>query len=152
MLKTSSLARLVRKLSHKTLEEAVTRSMTKEEKAELRFVFDHSMHHTVVAANIILFLERRNYIDIKVDCLKAHCEWEHKDSRFEWNEQVVQAAIADQRECLKQPEEDSGAWMLDHFVGDRELCEYVLAYPIELARFADDVIGLMAFSPHKEKQ
>ena len=67
VLETSSLTKLVRKFSHKVLEEAVTRSMTKEEKAELHFVFDHSVHHTVVAANIILFLERRNYIDIKVD-------------------------------------------------------------------------------------
>ena len=53
-------------------------------------------------------------------------------------------------ECLKRPEEDAGAWILSHFVGNHELCEYVIAYPVELARFADDVSGLMAFSPKKE--
>ena len=143
VFKTRSLAKLLMKVSRTTLEEVVTRCMTKEEKTKLQFCFDHSIHHTVVAANILLFLERRNYIDIKIDP-------EHQGRKFEWNEQVVHAAIEDQKECLKRPEEDSGAWILSHFVGNHELCEYVIAYPIELARFADDVSGLAAFSPKKE--
>ena len=111
VLKTSSLAGLVRKVSYQTLKEDVTRSMTTEEKAQLRFFFDHSVHHTVVSANILLFLERRNYIDIKVD-------QEYQGSEFEWNEQVLQAAIEDQQQCLMDPEDGSGAWCLSHFVGD----------------------------------
>ena len=145
VLKTSSLARLVRKVSHQTLKRDVTRSLTGDEKAQLRFIFDHSVHHAVVSANILLFLERRNYIDIKVDEF-------YQGNGFEWNEQVLQAAIEDQQQCLLDPEDGSGAWTLSHFVGDHQLCEYVLANQVELAKFADDICGLTKLSLDGEVQ
>ena len=59
--------------------------MMKDEKIKLRFNIDLSCDHVIVSANILLFLERRNYIDINVD--------QHQGWKFKWNEQVVHAAI-----------------------------------------------------------
>ena len=106
-----------------TMEEEKTRSMTMEEKNKLRFNFDLSCDHVIVSANILLFLERRNYIDINID--QQHQGW-----KFKWNEQVVHAAIEDQMDCLKLPEDESSAWYLSHFVPHHKPCEYVLANPV----------------------
>ena len=143
--KTSSLARLLQKVSRQTLAQDNTRSMTQEEKALLRFGIDHSVDHMIVSANILLFLERRNYIDIKVD-------QQHQGRRFEWNQHVVHAAIEDQKECYKHSQTESGAWILSHFVAHHKPCEFVLANPVKLASFADDIISLIELSPASEVQ
>ena len=81
--KTDSLARLVRKLSREILAEDSTWSMTAGEKTQTRIAFAiDSKHHTIVAANIMLFLERHRYIGI----LDGEI---YQGKTLEWNQLVV---------------------------------------------------------------
>ena len=110
--------------------------MTKDEKNQLRNGFDPAKHHAIIAANILLFLERLEYIDIKDD-------EEFEGKAFDWNEQVVHAAIEDQKECLKLAEDESGAWGLCHFVEFYNPCKHLLDNPQEISIYADNVVKLI---------
>ena len=67
--------------------------MSVDEKAQIQSLFAaDAKHHTVVAANIMLFFERHRYISIQDGVI-------YLGKTLEWNQLVVYAALNFQMEC-----------------------------------------------------
>ena len=96
-------------LSQVVFKEVSTRSFEPEEKFNLRVGWIPELDNKVAAVNIVLFLIRRGFIkDINVV--------PRFFLKFDWKLEVVEQAIQEQEEALLLPEDESGAWILCHFL------------------------------------
>ena len=78
---TQNLVKILVDVSKETLARDNVLEMLPSEKAELRILFDETMHHTTTAINILMFFQRRELIDIG--------DPYHEGKKFKWNEANV---------------------------------------------------------------
>jgi hypothetical protein len=65
--------------------------------------------------------------------------------KFEWKPDVVEKAIEEQEEALLFPEDQSGAWILCHFLESNTACEHLLKNPEKIvsnAVISEALLGL----------
>ena len=113
-------------LSQVVYKEVSTRSFEPEDKFNLRVGWIPEQDQCVTAVNIVLFLIRRGYIsDITVV--------PRFFLKFNWRPDFVEQAIQEQEEALLLPEDESGAWILCHFLESSTACQHLLKNPEKIA-------------------
>ena len=116
-------------LSNVVFREVSTRTFEAEDKLNLRLCWIPELDHRVTAVNIVLFLVRRGYIIVGSVVPRYLL-------RLEWRSDIVEKAIQEQEEALLFPEDDSGAWILCHFLESSTACEHLLKNPEKIGNYA----------------
>jgi hypothetical protein len=125
-------------LSKVVFREVSTRGFEAEDKFNLRLCWIPELDHRVTAVNIVLFLVRRGYISV-ISVVPRYL------LKFEWKPEVVEKAIQEQEEALLFPEDQSGAWILCHFLESNTACEHLLRNPemiVSNAVISEALLGL----------
>jgi hypothetical protein len=113
-------------LSKVVFREVSTRGFEAEDKFNLKVWWIPELDHRVTAVNIVLFLVRRGYISVGSVVPRYLL-------KYEWKLDVVDKAIKEQEEALLFPEDESGAWILCHFLESNTACEHLLKNPDKIA-------------------